>query len=251
MKRLAPHPQGLDGFIADIDARVREDDKAIAKASAELVLRTCAGGRERVAALMADPAKAFLLTDADRRKLHEFMVTHAPEDTIVDLEAQAIRKAILRIEARFRAFFPNGARPLLGFVPGIAAVAAVVFGYFEPVAQGIAPHCRFVAAATGGGVAEFEFVRHVYAIRWPSPVLLLAAIPFVVAAGLRPMALSVLALNGSLLLGIFLYASVETSAGNRAEAAIAPYCAATDARTGAAIPRTAEQAARIRSISRR
>ncbi len=239
-----PHPQGLPGFRADLARKVAANEAVFVKDSAATAAALQRRGREAVAEFISSPEKVATLTLADRAALAEFMVKHAPEDTIRDLQARRIRAAFLHTEAVLRALFPPQAVFLLGLSPGLAVIAAAALGYYEPVSETIVRHCRFVAAN-----GEFEFVRNIYAFNAPSPFLALAALPFIVFAGLRPIALNVLAMNLTMIVGVTMYGLVSAELANNVERAIAPYCSAADARTGAPIPLTTEQAERIRPIS--
>lgn len=246
MSNLRPHPKGLAGWLAELDARIKADDAVIARDSAMLADRLRRQGREAVAKFLADATRVKEVTPVDREALARFLVEHTPEDTLRDAAARRLRDAFLQAQGIAALFKPSQrVARIAALIPIPALGIAVVAGVYTPFVESIRPLCAFVARATNGNDLEFEFFRQFTDA--PAPPLLLMIVLVVIAAigGLRS-----LLLNGLVIAGVIASAQFVAGATLSRELAIPPFCSAVDPRTNTLVYPTAAQITRIRPVQK-
>lgn len=244
MSNLRPHPRGLSGWLAELDARIKADDAVIARDSAMLADRLRRQGREAVAQFLADATRVKEVTPADREALAKFLVTHTPEDTLRDAAARRLRDLFLSVESTFDflSASPHIAR-IAALLPLPLVGLAVATKIWEPVVTYSHALCTFAAATVENTIAQFEFFRETTLATPPSIWLLLVVLAIAAVGGFRSFISNALVI-AALIAGVHAYANFSEAHARATEPP--QFCGGVDLRSNTLLQPTQTQIRNIR-----
>ncbi len=249
MPNLQPHPKGLAGWLADLDARIAADDAVIARDSALLADRLRRQGREAVAKFLADAARTKELTSADREALAKFIVEYGVTDNLRDAGVRWLREIIIRVEA-IAELLPVPASTwrhrICALAPWAIVGGAVLFGFYEPLRDASIVFCRFPARDSLGVLSEYEFRKLLTKPALPPTALIAIAIIVCILAGWRTFAMNAV-IAATFICGVDFYSVFA----NAREWDVPAFCSTIDVKTNAQIMPTRQQSLRIHPTSSR
>lgn len=238
------HSAGLAGLRAEIAKKVAAGEAEFAKASSATVARLKIRGRKAVAEFLANPSSSSQITQADREALARFLAEYAPLDNLRDAGARRIRDIIVHIEA-IAELLPappaSWRRRTFAIAPWAIVAVAIVTGFYEPLRDLSYSVCRFVGPANFGTFAEYDFVRLIYELVSPPPLLIAIAIGVALFGGWRSFAINLV-----LAAAIFFGAKALLFINAGQEINVPAYCSVIDPKTNTTISPSLEQRLRIR-----
>jgi hypothetical protein len=230
---LEKHPQGLPGWTAEMNARIAEDDAAIARYSAALAAKLRRQGRDAVAKFLADATKIRELTKSDRDELAKFLTSEQPGDIRVNDHVSSWSEGFVRFGAILSLLIPDNLVIFARFAPAIFLGAVWMVGLWSPIATTTIVICEFAMDSNLQTAMKLQSTGLTEIWQYTGPAYARASLPdlyWIVAIlavariwRMRNFTRTIV-LNIAIVAGVYVYAGMQISDLRANESKIPPYC---------------------------